>query len=223
MKIAVVANGEWDQEWGRVELSAYEMIIAADGGAKHIMQSGFFPHALIGDLDSIDSEILELCRQKGIPIISYPSQKDETDLELACMYGMEVWQKAKDERAKGEGIPEITLLGGTGGRIDHLLGNLALLLKFWRQGYRIRMKDSIHDIYLVEGKKNIQGYSGQTLSIIPVSSKAKVYTEGLYYPLHGEYLYQDTPRGISNILVGSEAEIEVSEGIVLVVQLQKNL
>ncbi len=220
MKIAVVANGEWDQDWGKLELSAYEMIIAADGGGKHIIQGGYFPHALVGDLDSLDSDILELCRQKGIPIISYPSQKDETDLELACMYGIEVWQQAKNERAKGDSIPEITILGGTGGRIDHLLGNLALLLKFWQQGYRIRMKDPTHDIYLVEGKKTIHGYSGQTLSIIPVTSKAKVYTEGLYYPLHGEYLYQDTPRGISNVLEGEEARIEVREGIVLVVKLR---
>lgn len=228
MRIAVVANGEWDQEWGKVELSSYELIIAADGGGKHVIESGHFPDALIGDLDSIEPEILELCRQKGIPIVSYPYQKDETDLELACLYGVEILQKAKEERAKEEeeqetsesSQPEITLLGGTGGRIDHLLGNLALLLKFWYQGYPIKMKDPQHDIYLVQGEKIIEGFPGQTLSLIPVSPKAKVSTEGLSYPLYGEYLYQENPRGISNVLEGKEGKIKVSDGIVLVIQLK---
>ncbi|NMA68833.1 MAG: thiamine diphosphokinase [Desulfitobacterium sp.] len=250
MKIAIVANGEWDQEWGKVELSSYEMIIAADGGGKHVIESGHFPDALIGDLDSIEPEILELCRQKGIPIVSYPSQKDETDLELACMYGVEIWQKAKEGKTKEQenrknsesllpeiesshedsregsrfevesSQPEITLLGGTGGRIDHLLGNLSLLLKFFYQGYPIKMKDPQHDIYLVDGEKIIEGFPGQTLSLIPVSPKAKVSTEGFYYPLYGEYLYQENPRGISNVLEGKEGKIKVSEGIVLVIQLE---
>ena len=81
MRVAVVANGDWDIEWGKQELSHYDRIIAADGGGKHIIESGYIPDVLVGDLDSLRPDYVEICRKKGTKIQIYPSEKDQTDLE----------------------------------------------------------------------------------------------------------------------------------------------
>lgn len=130
MNIAVVANGEWNQEWGKRELSTYERLIAADGGANRIIESGYLPDALVGDLDSIKEENLEICRQQGIRILSYPCEKDETDLELALDYAAKVSEEEANGDSDAGRIKEIFLLGATGGRIDHLLGNLSIMFGF---------------------------------------------------------------------------------------------
>lgn len=84
------------------------------------------------------------------------------------------------------------------------------------------MKDPHQELWLLAGQKKLTGLKGQKLSIVPVTEKAIVRTEGLYYPLHQEVLHQDSPRGISNAFLGDEALIEVSSGTVAVVTLHSN-
>ncbi|AHF07631.1 thiamine diphosphokinase [Desulfitobacterium metallireducens] len=208
MRVAVVANGEWDVDWGSRELAQYDMLICADGGGNYALQSGRVPKVLIGDLDSITPGNLELCRQKKVHIEQFPREKDETDLELALEYAVSQLNPQT-----------LWLYGATGGRVDHLLGNLALLLNFHKRGYCIHIKDPLHEIYLLQGREELKGRAGQELSLIPVSEKARVTTEGLYYPLQGDVILQDSPRGISNVFLGEEAVVEVEEGIVLLVVL----
>ncbi len=208
-----MANGEWDQEWGKEELAAYNRLIAADGGSNHIVRAGFVPDALLGDLDSAEPETLEVCRQKGTVILSYPAEKDETDLELALEYAVKLMEQEEGT------IKEIFLLGAMGGRIDHLLGNLFLLQGLLKRGVRIRMKGPGQELWLLEGLGKLTGKKGQKLSVIPITEKAVVRTEGLYYPLYDEILYRDSPRGISNVFLGEDAIVDVSEGTALIVVL----
>lgn len=232
MRIAVVANGEWDSEWGKQELALFDCLVAADGGGNRILESGYLPHALIGDLDSLQPENLEKCRAKGIHIQQLPCEKDETDLELALEYAASRLKclenpagnslgasQKEDEAQRQDALKDIWLLGATGGRVDHLLGNLAIMLGFLKRGYRIRAKDPYHELWLIRGNERIRGEKGQELSLIPISEFAVVRTEGLYYPLNKDTLRQDSPRGISNVFLGEDALVDVSEGIVLAVLL----
>ncbi|ACL21857.1 thiamine pyrophosphokinase [Desulfitobacterium hafniense DCB-2] len=225
MRIAVVANGEWDQEWGKRELAAYDRLIAVDGGGNHIVRAGFVPDALLGDLDSAEPETLEICRQKGTVIVCYPAEKDETDLELALEYAVKLMEqeegtvKAEKAGVQGWESQDVFLLGAMGGRIDHLLGNLFLLQGFLKRGVRIRMKGPDQELWLLEGLGKLTGKKGQKLSVIPITAKAVVRTEGLYYPLYDEILYRDSPRGISNVFLGEDAIVDVSEGTALIVVL----
>ncbi|AFM01588.1 MULTISPECIES: thiamine diphosphokinase [Desulfitobacterium] len=219
MRIAVVANGEWDQEWGKRELASYDRLIAADGGGNHIVQADYIPDALVGDLDSTEPETMEICRKKGTAILSYPAEKDETDLELALEYAAKLIEQEEKAGSQDQEIKEIFLLGAIGGRIDHLLGNLFLLRGFLKRGFRIRMKGPDQELWLLEGQGKLIGKKGQKVSVIPVTEKAVVRTEGLYYPLYQEILYQESPRGISNVFLGEDAIVEVSEGTALIVML----
>lgn len=215
MRIAVVANGEWDHEWGKQELASFDRLVAADGGGNRILEAGYIPHVLVGDLDSIRPENLEKCRVHGTYIKQFPREKDETDLELALEHAVSLFIEGQQQ----EVLKEIWLLGATGGRVDHLLGNLAIMLGFLKRGYRIRAKDPYQELWLLHGKEQIKGEKGQELSLIPISEYAVVRTEGLMYPLNKETLRQDSPRGISNVFSGEDALVDVSEGIVLAVLL----
>lgn len=220
MRLAVIANGEWEPDWGRRELAQYDYLICADGGGNHALQAGRLPDVLIGDLDSITPENLDLCRQKKVHIQQFPREKDETDLEVALEYAVKELKREElspDSLTGGEHT--FWLFGATGGRVDHLMGNLALLLNFYKRGYSIHIKDPLHEIYLVHGKEVLKGRAGQELSIIPITEKARVTTEGLYYPLRGEVIAQDSPRGISNVFLGDQAVVQVDEGIVMLVLL----
>lgn len=218
MRIAVVANGEWDSDWGKKELGSFDLLIAADGGGNRIIESGFYPHILIGDLDSIDPENLEICRKQKVLIQQFPREKDETDLELALEYAAARLIEMNNQSVN----KQIWLFGATGGRVDHFLGNLALLQGFLKRGYCVRVKDPYHELWLLSGREQIKGEKGQEISLIPLSEKSVVQTEGLYYPLNRDVLRQDSPRGISNVFLGEDAFVDVSEGIVLAVLLNRS-
>ena len=204
----VIGNGDWDSQWGRTFLSGPNVrkVICADGGANAALASGRIPDVLIGDLDSITPQTLRACREAGVEILLYPAEKDEVDLELTLTWAH---QAAGDE--------EIVLLGAGGGRIDHLLGTIGLLIKFAEQGRRIRMIDSRSEAWVVlPGREDCAVWRGRTLSILPLSRTATIQAGGMKYPLDPLTLYRDTPRGLSNVVEG-DGWIEVRDGIVLVV------
>ena len=208
-KIAVLANGSWDSVWGKQVLEEVDFLICADGGANNAALSGRLPDLLIGDLDSILVENLEQCENMGCAVERFPCEKDETDLELAL--------SRAEEQALFVGERDIWLYGATGKRIDHFLGNLALMLAYARKGYRVRLVDSKHEMWILQGREEITGSQGQEVSLIALTDRAVVTTEGLYYPLQQGVLLQESPRGISNVFLGEKAVVEVHEGWVLVV------
>jgi thiamine pyrophosphokinase len=208
-KIAVLANGVWDWKWGKQVLEAVDFLICADGGANYAVLSGRLPDLLIGDLDSILPENLKQCEKAGCLIERYPCVKDETDLELALFRA--------EEQARFVGVRDIWLYGATGKRIDHFLGNIALMLAYARKGYRICLVDPEHELWILQGREEIRGSLGQKISLIALSEQAIVTTEGLRYPLRQGVLLQESPRGVSNVFLGEGAVVEVHEGWVLVV------
>lgn len=211
MRIAVIANGSWDPEWGKKELTVIEYLICADGGANSALLSGRIPEVLIGDLDSVEPVNLEKLKQAGVKVEQYPPEKDETDLELALKEAIAL--------AGTTGDRELYLYGATGGRTDHFLGNIALMLQYAREGYKIRLIDPEQEMWIIRPKQQeiIAGSKGQRISLIALSEQAVVTTAGLYYPLVREALYQDSPRGISNVFLDSEAMIQVDEGWLLAI------
>jgi len=82
-----------------------------------------------------------------------------------------------------------------------------LQVTFWHSGLWI---------YLVRGQREIRGRTGQTVSLIPVGGNATgVSTQGLEWPLKDETLIFGATRGVSNVLLGEKATVEVREGFLL--------
>ncbi|MGI5900905.1 MAG: thiamine diphosphokinase [Desulfitobacteriia bacterium] len=213
MKIAVIAGGIWDLEWGRKELAKnIDFVVGVDGGANHAVAAGRIPDILIGDLDSVKPDVLALCKEHGAQVLKYPREKDQTDLELALTYV----QRYLEDLGKPEG--EILLFAATGKRLDHLLGNIAVVLGFTEKQKRILLVEKTYRAWvMLPGEEFINGEEGQLLSILPLTEEAVVYSRGLYYELNGERLIHSAARGISNVFKENRVELKVAKGKILVV------
>jgi thiamine pyrophosphokinase len=189
-------------------------VIAADYGAAHARVWGWPLDLLVGDLDSLGAAEAALVAASGVPVITAPTGKDETDLELALAQALAL------------GIHEIVICGALGGRADHMLANVLLLARPELTGRRVTLADGRESIRLLRGDGSspahleLSGAPGDLLSLLPLAGDADgVTTEGLQYPLHDETLFLGQARGISNVFSGSRAGITLRRGLLLVVHI----
>ena len=189
-----------------------DRVIAADRGATHARAWGWPVHLLVGDLDSLDAEDLAATVASGTPVLTVPSAKDETDLELALTHAL------------AEGDQEIVICAALGGRTDHLLANVLLLTRPDLAGIAVTLAAGQECIRLLRGDGAAQtrlalvGASGDLLSLLPVGGDAiGVTTEGLHYPLCDETLFLGQARGVSNVFTRSRAAITLRSGLLLIV------
>jgi thiamine pyrophosphokinase len=184
-----------------------ELILCADGGAKHLRKLAIKPDWLLGDFDSIDGEDLEEFREKDVNILQYHRKKDYTDGEIGV------------EKALELGAKEIFIFGATGGRMDHTLGNVYLLEKILDQGAHGTIITGKDEIRCTRAQLSIKGSLGDYLSLLPLDPEVEgIFTTGLEYPLKGESLFRGSTRGLSNTFVEREAKITVKNGTLLVIK-----
>jgi thiamine pyrophosphokinase len=186
-------------------------VIAADLGALHAMQWGWHVDLLVGDLDSLPSDASAAIQKAGAEIMRVPAAKDQTDTELAIARALEM------------GAEELVICGATGGRTDHLLANVLLLVHpalaqvdtcLVDGGETLRMLRADHEIVRIP----IVGAAGDLVSLLPLGTDAiGISTDGLVYPLNNETLRLGEARGISNLLSGSRAHISLRHGCMLVI------
>ena len=209
MESIIVANAPtFEAEPFRDLLMQTELLIAADGGGNALHTAGISPHLVIGDLDSLTPPAAEAFASAGTTFLRYPTDKDETDLELALL------------TAVARGATQITLLGALGGRWDQGLANVALLAMPELHGRRVRLLDSTQEAYLARGETLIAGVRGETVSLLPLGGPARaITTRGLRYPLTDAELHFERSRGVSNQIVEPPAQVTVGEGQLLVVHL----
>ena len=204
----VFVNGHLpDLEAARRLIRTEDTLIAADGGTRHILALGLLPSIVIGDLDSLaadDRQRLE--GLLGVDIRQYPSDKNETDLELALRL------------TRDSGYRSILILAALGGRLDQTLGNLSLLTDPSLAEMDVRLDDGVEEALFVRSRAAFSGRPGEAVSLIPWGGPAGgVTTEGLRWLLHGETLYPDKTRGISNKMLGETASVALQSGLLLVV------
>jgi thiamine pyrophosphokinase len=208
----IVAGGPLDAAQLEAEVAGRpELIIAADSGGKYLLELGVLPDLLVGDFDSLAPEELRRMEAAGVKTRSFPSQKDETDLELSIEY------------ARRDGITDLTILGGLGGRrLDHTLANIGLLLAARERGISARLIDPDQEVTLV-GERGVFAFRpGWALSLIPLTAEVRgITTRGLAYPLRNETLHFGAGRGVHNQFELAEATVEVGEGILLAISFRE--
>jgi len=204
-RAVIFANGDLENpQLLSTSLLPEDVLIAADGGLRHLISLGLTPAVLIGDLDSVTPEGLAMAEQQGTRILRYPPAKDFTDLELAIQF------------AVAEGYTTIRLAGMLGGRVDHLLGNLAVLAQPQLVGLDVRIEEGSQEIFVIHETAEIEGRAGERVSLLALHGAARgVTTQGLEYPLNGETLWPHQARGISNVMSAARASVRVADGTVL--------
>lgn len=182
-------------------------VIAADGGADHALALDQRIDLAVGDFDSISAAGLVELERSGVRLERHPVDKDATDLELAL------------DAAAALRPRRIVVVGGAGGRLDHLLGELSLLAA---DAYREVELDALlgrATLHVVRSERVFAGRVGEVVSLLAMHGPAHgIVTEGLVYPLHGETLRPASTRGMSNVFAASRANVALSGGVLLAVR-----
>lgn len=207
------ANGELETSaWLAQFIEADDLLIAVDGGLRHLLPLGRIPHLLIGDLDSVSAEQVEAMKNKGVEIHPFPVHKDETDLELALLAAAE------------RGAREIVIVAALGGRLDQTLGNLSLLLLPKLQELTVRLEDGQQEVFVIRTSATIKGQPGDIVSLLPLWGDVEgVSTTALAYPLRRETLFSDRSRGISNVMLEKEAGVRIERGRLLCIHTHQKI
>ena len=179
------------------------LVIAADGGILEAERLGLHVDLLVGDLDSAPPEAVE----RAPRVERYPVDKDASDLELAVAAAV-----AAEAR-------RIVVVGGDGGRLDHLLGNAFLLGSDRWAAVEIDAVLGDARITVVRDERSIQGEVGELVSLYAVGGPARgVTTTGLRWTLDEGELLPGSSLGLSNEFVAPRATARVREGVVLAIR-----
>lgn len=136
----------------------------------------------------------------------HPAAKDKTDTELALDY------------AVARGAREVELFGALGGRLDHLLANVALLTHARNRGVVMRVVDGDTTAFLAAARTAIPARRGDLVSLLPVSASVSgVTTAGLRYPLRKATLRRGSSLGVSNVATSGVPTVRVGRGQLCVV------
>ena len=204
----IIAGGDPIDPAVVASLPSGAWIIAADSGLDHAIRLGLSVDLVIGDMDSVDPSLLERARGDGAQVQAFSVDKDATDLELAIGAAVDA------------GATQLILVGGKGGRFDHLLGNALLLVDHRLADLSVewRLGPALVRPLRPARAVNLTGTPGDIVSIIPTGGPAVgVRTTGLRWALEGETLHAGSTRGISNVLMSDEATVRLEDGSALVI------
>ena len=197
----IISGGEYCEI--PADLRQTDLVLACDRGYQYAARMGIRPDWIIGDFDSAPKPDAD-----GIPVLQYPSRKDDTDTMLAAKKALE------------EGCDQVTICCCFGGRLDHTLANLQTAVFLKASGARIRMLGTDTDASVLSSECiSLPRREGWSLSLFALSDRCTdVCIRGTKYEAAHITLENGFPLGISNTWAAETAEIGVKNGYLLILQ-----
>lgn len=168
----ILANGSFPTAGAPLEaLRRARRIVCCDGAADKLAAAegaaeGLEPAWVVGDLDSLSPA----ARERFAGRLAPSAEQETNDLSKAFRFCV------------GRRWRDIAILGATGGREDHALGNLSLLVDFARESLVAAFTDE--GVFTpVLGSTHFSSFPGQPVSVFSFDPSARVYSEGLKYAL----------------------------------------
>ena len=197
--IVVLANGEFPKhDIPLHELDIAGSIICCDGAVESLINYGKRPQAIVGDFDSIPQKL----KEDLVKILVHTPDQSENDLRKSLQW------------IESNGGKSVTILGASGKREDHLLGNIFSILQFDTQMDMVIITD-YGRFHRVHESQVFDGIMGQKVSLFSVDQSIKITTGGLKYPLQNEAL-STLYAGTLNAMVDDQFSVNISHGQILV-------
>ena len=201
---AIFLHGSYEEPgyyvaWAEVA----DLVVAADGGARFLLEHGLTPDLVVGDFDSLAPDRVAGLADAGVELVRHPVRKDFTDGELAA------------DEARRRGAGEVVLAGALGA-LDHTLGHLALLRRLEAGGVAARLVSPRLTVRVLTAPARVvlDAPTGTRVSVAPLGGDALVSLAGLAYPLARGLLPADRCLGLGNsVTAGAAASIELHEGV----------
>ena len=196
VEAVVLANGEYPTAPLPLQILAdAPYVVCCDGGADEYIRNGHTPNLIIGDGDSISEEN----RKKYGHLLHRIAEQETNDQTKAVNYLL------------SQGKRRIAIVGATGKREDHTLGNISLLMDYMRAGADVRTYTD-HGIFIpCLNTCTFTCQPGQQVSIINFTAHG-LHGKGLVYPLSD---FTNWWQGTLNECTSTEFTIE-AEGEYLV-------
>ncbi|MCQ4085592.1 thiamine diphosphokinase [Saccharibacillus sp. JS10] len=206
-RVVIVSGGDWTDDYLKA-IQKDDLLIGADRGALLLIEHGLRPHIAVGDFDSVSEEEIQKIREFSGRVDSCdPVDKNYTDTELA-------FELALQERPS-----EIVILGVTGGRLDHTLANMQLLIKGLHHQVVCSIQDQRNHIQLTGSSLTVKDHGFTYVSFLPATMEVSGVTlEGFAYPLEDATLRQGQSLAVSNRLLGSSGRVSINSGLLFVIQ-----
>lgn len=186
------------------------LVIAVDKGLESLYKLNIIPDHIVGDLDSVNATILKHYQNNPqITIHKYIPEKDYTDTDIALKLAIKL------------AASNITIIGATGTRIDHMLANIHVLTYALDSKIPCHILDSNNKIYLINdsAKLNKDEAHGKYISLIPLTTSVEGLTlKGFKYPLNNYCLTIGKSLGISNEIIQDNATINLKSGTLIVIE-----
>ena len=169
-------------------LTRCKNVVCCDGAANRYMEEMGVPWRIVGDCDSLSAECVEMYGH----IIRQIAEQDTNDQTKAVTYLSE------------RGFRRIAILGATGKREDHALGNISLLIEYARRGLDVRIYSDFGVFVPMRDEIIIETEVRQQVSVFNFGADC-IRAEGLRYPL---YDFKQWWQGTLNEATGTEVRIE---------------
>ncbi len=204
MKRCVIIGGADINNYDTVRkyLSDTDFYIFCDSGLRHINELRVKPDLIVGDFDSHPNPNLD------IETIVLPCEKDDTDTVFAA------------KEALKRGFDDFLLIGVSGARLDHTIGNVSILLMLNADGKKAILVDDYSEMEIVSSEPKYIRDSYKFFSLLNITGKAKGITiENAKYPLKNAEINCEYQYGISNeVLAGRTAKVTVKDGNLLLIK-----
>ncbi len=201
--VIISASPTADKNFILSQIRKNDYIICADGGADKLCGTGIVPDMIVGDLDSSKN----YSEFKNTKFVVLNVMKDDTDTMHCAETGLKM------------GFKHFLILGATGGRLDHTLGNLSVLLYLHKHGAEGIISDEFSRTSLLKnGTNEITGVEGKTVSVMPFACESATLTYlGLKYAMDRGTVTVDYPYTISNEAEGDRVCITLHSGTALLI------
>lgn len=189
------------------DLPAATLTVAADSGADHARSMGVLVDVVVGDLDSITAGTLGWAQEHEAEFVTFPQDKNATDLELALRLCME------------RGAGRIVVVGGLGGRVDHQMGNLLLMAHedFARIIVELHAASTVVQV-IRSHPVALHATAGNTVSLFPVAGPIEgLSTHGFHWELSDATVPVGSTWTVSNVARSDHPTVDVASGVLLAV------